>query len=66
MLTQILIHHYDILTYSSLNIEPLKSLLTSMQEVGYDSKTIEETKGSIPYNPCLLYTSDAADERPRV
>ncbi|KAI9270638.1 hypothetical protein BDA99DRAFT_546097 [Phascolomyces articulosus] len=39
---------------SSLDLEPLKSLLTSMQEVGYDSKAVEETKGSIPYNPVTV------------
>ncbi|KAI7850967.1 hypothetical protein BDC45DRAFT_516867 [Circinella umbellata] len=39
---------------SSLDLEPLKSLLTSMQEVGYDSKAIEETKGSISYNPVTV------------
>ncbi|KAI9494797.1 hypothetical protein BDB00DRAFT_817115 [Zychaea mexicana] len=39
---------------SSLDLDPLKSLLTSMQEVGYDFKAIEETKGSIPYNPVTV------------
>ncbi|KAI8142216.1 hypothetical protein BJV82DRAFT_615987 [Fennellomyces sp. T-0311] len=39
---------------SSLELEPLKSLVTAVQEVGYDAKVFEEAKGNIQYNPVTV------------